>query len=406
MSIFREIPPTAGFSLHLRDFLSFCKRKNHNSSLADDFKHYLNLDYAKITCSGTAALYLILESLKELSLKKTVIIPAYVCPSVALAILRANLKIEVCDITGYDFNFDPVDLENICKKNRDILAIIPAHLGGIPLDFATIEKIVKKYEIFIIEDCAQALGAAYKGKKVGTLGDFAFFSLARGKGLTIYEGGVIAANAKEYVKIIDKAIEKLARQDFLSEALKILELFGYWIFYRPQLFWFVYRLPELFWNATGQCLKAISEYYTIDSPLHTVSKIRKLVAHVNFYRLDKEIAQQRQKATKYMEGLEEVKGIKIIKESRDSIATYPFLTLIIDEVEKRKKALEVLENSGMGVSQLYTFPITNYEYLKNRLPNKYCPGARYLAERQITLSTSVFLKCDNIASILKTIRNL
>jgi len=60
MSLFREIPPTAGFPLYWKDFLSIFKAKNPEDVLERDFKHYLNVHYAKVTCSGTTALYLIL----------------------------------------------------------------------------------------------------------------------------------------------------------------------------------------------------------------------------------------------------------------------------------------------------------------------------------------------------------
>ncbi|MDD5774297.1 MAG: nucleotide sugar aminotransferase, partial [bacterium] len=84
MSVFREIPPTAGFPLYVKDLLSFLKRDSYLFTLEADFKSYHNSPYAWVTCSGTAGLYLISESLKSLSGRKTVIIPSYICPSVAL----------------------------------------------------------------------------------------------------------------------------------------------------------------------------------------------------------------------------------------------------------------------------------------------------------------------------------
>ena len=241
MSIFREIPPTAGFSFLLKDLFSIFSKQG---SLEDDFKHYLNVPYVSVTYSGTSAFYIILESLKELSSKQTVIIPSFICPLVPLAIKRAGLKIEVCDINRENFNFDIRQLQEICTKNSDILAIVAVHLAGIPVDFDQIKQIAQNYKIFIIEDCAQSLGAIYKGKKVGALGEFSFFSLCRGKGLTIYEGGVIVTKQKEYSAIINSTIKKLTKNDLFSETLKVSELFGYWIFYRPSLF----GLP-------GSCLK-------------------------------------------------------------------------------------------------------------------------------------------------------
>ncbi len=247
MNIFKEIPPTAGLPIYIKDSLALFNRNTRRGSLEEDFKKYLGLDYIRVACSGTASFYLILESLKEVSFKKTVVIPSFICPLVPLAIERAGLRAEVCDINYADFGFNLTELKKICSDNSDILAVVPAHLAGIPVDFESLERIIKPYKIFSIEDCAQSLGAVYKGKKAGSLGDFAFFSLCRGKGLTIYEGGAIAASRKEYARVIDDKLAQLVKDDGLSEGIKLLELFGYWLFYRPQLFWFVFGLPQAFW---------------------------------------------------------------------------------------------------------------------------------------------------------------
>lgn len=406
MSIFREIPPTAGFALYARDFLSLFDSRKRKGSLEDDFKNYLNVNYALVTCSGTAAFYLILEVLKDLSGKKTVVIPSFVCPLLPLAVKRAGLDIEVCDINQDDFGFNIKELENLCSNNRDILAIVPVHLAGIPVDFDSVNKIAEKYNIFTVEDCAQALGATYKARMVGTLGDFSFFSLARGKGLTIYEGGAIATNKNEYAALIDKKIKKLVKNNFFGESLKIFELFGYWVFYRPLLFWFVFKLPQIFWNLQNKPLKAYSDYYTIDFPVQEVSKIRQLIGHVTFSRLGQEIAQQREKAGYYIRGLKSASGLKIIQELPNTQANYPYLTLIFNNPGTRNEIFKILADSGLGISQIYTLAINDYGYLKPILSERKCPNARYLAQNSITLSTNTFLRKKGLDKIINALKNL
>jgi len=406
MNVFNEVPPTAGFPLYAKDFFSTVLKKNQQGSLEEDFKNYLDVPYAQVTNSGTAAFYLILESLKDISSKKTVIIPSFICPLLPLAIKRAGFKVAVCDINKDSFNFDIQQLEKLCLENSDLLAIVAVYLGGVPLDFEAIRQIAERNKIFIVEDCAQSLGAMYKGKKVGTLGEFSFFSLCRGKGLTIYEGGVLVTRRIEYSKIINNTIERLVKDNFVSESVKILELFGYWLFYRPQLFWLVFRLPQIFWYWQGKPLKALTEYFTIDFPIHRVSGIRKLMGYIAFQRLDKEIAKQRQKVSDYIEGLKDVQGIKLITESPGALATYPYLTLLFNEPAKRQKALSTFRHLGLGVFQIYASAITDYDYMKDIVGNKVCPNARYLAERHITLTTSTFLKKESLDSIIETIKKL
>jgi len=446
MGIFREIPPTAGLLLYLKDFLSLIPIGRRENSLEDDFKNYLGVPYAKVTYSGTAAFYLILESVKRISSKRTVIIPSFICPLVPLAISRAGLKIKVCDINKDNFNFDLNQLRELCLKNNDIMAVVAVHLGGIPLDLEAIKPIAEEHKIFIIEDCAQSLGASYKGKKTGTSGEFSFFSLCRGKGLTIYEGGLIVTAQKEYCAMIEDTVKRFVNNDILSESLKIIELLGYWIFYRPRLFWFVYRLPQIFWNWRGENLKAANEYFSIDFPIHKVSGLRKSIGHSAFGRLEEEIAKQRQKAADYMEklnlpglksgdssraekaqchsshealargfpclpagrceGLKDIRTIKIIKEPGAAKATYPYLTLIFDEPARCQKAKRIFNNYGLGVSFVYLSAVTDYGYLKGILEEENSANGRYLAERIITLTTSTFLKNEELDSLVEMIKNL
>jgi len=406
MSLFREIPPTAGFPLYWKDFMPIFKVKDPNGVLERDFKNYLNVEYAKVTCSGTVALYLILETLKELSSRKTVAIPSFICPLVPLAIIRAGLTIEICDINKDSFNFSLNELGELCSKNPDILAVIPVHLGGIPLDLDPVKKISEKCGSFLIEDCAQSLGATYRDKKVGTVGDFSFFSLCRGKGLTIYEGGLVVTGKKDYGAMVDEKIDYFVKHDFILENLRILELLGYWFFYRPSLFWFVFRLPQIFWNLQGKRFKALMEYFTSDFPLHQVSKLRRLIGHAHFYHLEEEIEKQRRNASYYIEGLRNVEGIQIIQDTEQGRGTYPYLTLMFDTPEKRERALKRFKNSGLGVSQIYACAITDYDYLKPFLPGRPCSNARYVAEREITLSTSTFLKEEDLDSILNMLGDL
>ena len=125
----------------------------------------------------------ILQTLARWSSRKTVVIPAYTCPLIVFAIIQSRLKLQVCDVSPHSFEFDPEALAGFC--DRDTLAIIPTHARTC-IRFA----VAKQCGAYLIEDTAQALGARYQGKSVGLQGDAGFFSLAAGKGLSIFEGGI------------------------------------------------------------------------------------------------------------------------------------------------------------------------------------------------------------------------
>ncbi len=404
MSIIKEIPPTAGIPFTYKDLLPLVFNKT-SGTLEEDFKELLGVKYINITYSGTAALYIILQALKKLSGKKTVIIPSFICPLVPLAIERAGLKISVCDISNEGFDFEANELKNICLRNKDILAIIAVHLGGIPVNLTHILEIARDNGIFVVEDCAQSLGASYKRRASGTIGDFGFFSLCRGKGVTTYEGGAITCNDR-LSGVIKETTGEVVKNNCLSESLKLIELLGYWIFYRPGLFWFAFRLPQKFWEAQNKQEKAFIEYFTHDFPVHNVSETRKSVGHSQWARLKTEINKQREKAKYYIEKLQGINGINLILEQPESYSNYPYLTLAFKEEAKQKKALILFKESGLGVSRIYLKAITDYRYLEKIYSPLASPNARSIAARHITLSTSTFLSKADQETIIDNLKKI
>jgi dTDP-4-amino-4,6-dideoxygalactose transaminase len=224
--------------------------------------------------------------------------------------------------------------------------------------------------------------------------------------VTTYEGGIAATGNKEYAELLDRTIRRVVQNDLFSEMAMILKLFGYAVFYRPLLFWFVFRLPQLFWSWRGDTIKAAMEDFDLNFPLHSVSTVRQLIGHSQFSRLDEEARKQRLKALFYIKCLKGIKGIKLICEPQDSIATYPFVTLIFDDPGKRSRALRALEESGHGGSFVYALAIADYGYLKDIVSNRNCANARYISERTVTLSTSTFLEEADARSVVKLLKGL
>ena len=405
MSVFKEIPPTAGWPLSVTDFVRGFTQES-SGSLQNDFSDFLNIPYAQVTNSGTAAFYIILETLKKLSTKTTVVMPSYICPLIPLAIKRSGLNVEICDVASNSFDYDYQQLESICAQSHDILAILAVHLGGIPVSLEKLIVLGRTYEAFIVEDCAQSLGAQHKSRYVGTVGDFSFFSLAAGKGLTTYEGGIVATAHGNYAVLIEETYKTILKHNFFRETINIIELFGYSIFYRPQLFWFVFTLPAIFWHLRGDEVKSFAEFFSIDFPVHRISLVRQRIAHGNFHRLSTEIEGQRKKALYYMELLNNRGGLTLLKEYPHDRATYPYVSAMFDEPDKQKRALKAFANKGLGVSRVYASAITDYEYLKNILPLRHCPNGSSVNTRTITLSTSTFLKERDMDSVIDIIKNL
>ena len=119
-----------------------------------------------------------------------VIVPAITFVATMAYPLAVGAKLVFADVDPKTINMDPKDVEKkITDKTK---MIVPVHIGGYPVDMDPIMELAKKHDILVLEDAAHAFGAMYKGKKIGTIGDFAAFSMHEVKNITSFgEGGIL-----------------------------------------------------------------------------------------------------------------------------------------------------------------------------------------------------------------------
>lgn len=129
-----------------------------------------------------------------------VIIPALSFVATGNAVLQVGLKPVFVDIDRKTLNIDPDKIEEVVTDRTR--AIMPVHLMGKPAAMDEINSIAKKYNLYVIEDAAEAHGAEYKGKKAGALGDMGAFSLYVAHIVTTIEGGIITTDNSEFAQII------------------------------------------------------------------------------------------------------------------------------------------------------------------------------------------------------------
>lgn len=157
----------------------------------EKFSSYIGVKYGVATSNGTAALHLALAVL-QVKRKDEVLVPALTFASVANVVLYIGATPVFVDSHPDYWCINPSKVEkNITKKTK---AIIPVHLYGNPCDMDSVMKIARDYDLYVIEDCAEAHGAEYKGRKVGTFGDIACFSFYGNKIITTGEGGMCLTN--------------------------------------------------------------------------------------------------------------------------------------------------------------------------------------------------------------------
>ncbi|MBM4339179.1 MAG: DegT/DnrJ/EryC1/StrS family aminotransferase [Deltaproteobacteria bacterium] len=166
------------------------------------FAELLGVKEAVALSSGTDADILALSVLHDFGAKQgdEVIVPALSFVATGNAVVHAGFKPVFVDIDRKTLNIDVHQIESaITEKTR---AIMPVHLMGKPADMDGVNAIAKRYGLAVVEDAAEAHGARYKGKPVGTLGDLGAFSLYVAHIITTGEGGIVVTGNEAYAQIL------------------------------------------------------------------------------------------------------------------------------------------------------------------------------------------------------------
>lgn len=157
-----------------------------------EFSEYINVNHAIATANGSLALEMALHALQIGSDDEVIVTPRSFIASASSVVLKGATPV-FADIDSESQNITADSIRKvISSKTR---AIIVVHLAGWPCDMDAIMKIAKEKNLYVIEDCAQALGAKYKDKPVGSMGDVSIFSFCHDKILTTGgEGGMLVTN--------------------------------------------------------------------------------------------------------------------------------------------------------------------------------------------------------------------
>ena len=158
----------------------------------DNFAKFCDLKYCIGVGNGTDALEIAINSL-QLPPNSEIITQGNTYLGTCLGALNNGHKLRLTDIDPNTYMMDVSQLEELINENTKV--IMPVHLYGCSADMDKIMTIAQKYNLYVIEDCAQAHGCLYKGKKVGTFGDIACYSFYPGKNLGAFgDGGAIVTN--------------------------------------------------------------------------------------------------------------------------------------------------------------------------------------------------------------------
>jgi perosamine synthetase len=152
---------------------------------------FLGVAHVVAVSSGTAALHIALDAL-DLQPEDEVLVPTLTFVATTQAIVMAGATPVFCDVEATTFNLDVRDAA--ARVTPRTKAILPVHYGGTSCDMDAVRELAAEARLTVVEDAAHAFGSAYKGRKIGTLGDVTCFSFDPIKNITCGEGGAIATN--------------------------------------------------------------------------------------------------------------------------------------------------------------------------------------------------------------------
>jgi len=388
-----EVPPTAGLPLKWSDLIGLTSEPDLGPALAA----FLGVESVGVACSGTASLIVALETLKRRIGRRTVVIPAYTCPLVPLAIAYVGLKVKLCDLSPDRFDFDPDALAAAC--DGDTLAVVPTHLGGMVANLEPVFETAKRAGAFVVEDAAQALGATWRGRPVGTLGDIGIYSLSRGKGLTVYEGGCWVARSRELRAATADTADQLLPSRVGIEFLRFVQVIGYRLFYNPVGLRLVYGVPLRRALARRDLIRAVGDEFRHEITLHRMSSWRRRIGAAALSRLPAAISANARRGHARARELQQTPGVTVVDELPDTTGTWPVLTVLTEFSEMRDRIMERLWSEGLGINRTFLHDLTGYKHLETIIPRADVRNARSLADRSFSVSNSEYLSEEDFRRI-------
>jgi perosamine synthetase len=318
------------------------------------FAKYCGVKHGVAVNTGTSALHLTLAAL-DIKEGDEVITTPLSCVATTNPILYLNATPVFADIEPATLNINPSLVER--KISKRTKAILPVHLFGHPANLDPLMETAEKHNIPVIEDAAQAHGAKYKGKKVGSIGHVSCFSFYADKGITTVEGGMAITNDSE-----------------LADKMRLLRTFGMHKdkkFYHP-LLGYNYKMPDI--NAA--------------------------IGLVQLPKLEKYI-QQRRSNIKRIKEQAKSKNLNLPSEQNYAFNVYYVLHILANK--DRDKTVRHLEKSGIETRPLLSFIPEQPPYRKYKYKTDDYTVAKRAHEKGFYISNSPQLtekELDYIASTL------
>ncbi|MCX5715314.1 MAG: UDP-4-amino-4,6-dideoxy-N-acetyl-beta-L-altrosamine transaminase [Candidatus Omnitrophica bacterium] len=318
----------------------------------DKVASYCGARYAVSVNSGTSALHAACFA-AGISSKDEVITPAISFAASSNCVLYCGGIPKFADVLEDTITIDPASAKKLITKKTK--AIIPVDFAGHPAELDEIKKIAARNGLIVIEDAAHALGAEYKGSKVGCgkYSDMTILSFHAVKHITTGEGGMVLTNRKDiYEKLV-----MFRNHGITRDKVKLINKNKPAWFYEMQFLGFNYRLTDI------QCALGLSQM----DKLNSFIKRRKEI--VKFYKQE----------------FDSMEKVMCLNERGYAASSWHIFPIQIMIAKRRDEIFNALRSKGIGVN-LHYIPIYLQPYYKKLgYKNGLCPRAEKYYERTITL---------------------
>ena len=328
---------------------------------------YVGAKYAVAVSNGTAALHVACLAAGIGEGDEVITTPLTFAAS-SNCVLYCGGRTVFADIDPRTYDIDPEDVRRkITEKTK---AIIPVHLSGQPCDLDAIHKIAEEYGLLVIEDAAHAIGAEYKGQKIGGLSDMTVFSFHPVKHVTTGEGGAVTTNSEElYQRLMLFRTHGITRNpDLMTENQ------GGWYYQQLDL-GYNYRITDF------QCALGISQ----------------------LKKVDRSVARRREIAARYDEAFKDVPGLIIPYQVPDGKNSYHLYILQFTDVD-RKAAYDRLQAAGIHVNvhyiPTYTFPY----YRTHGYADTCCPNAEAVYRNILSIPMYYGLTDEQVEYVIENVK--
>lgn len=395
LRIGRTLPPAVasiGFKNIVNGILAMFQGDCSIKVFSEQLKDYFNVKHCFLLSSGKAALTVSLMALRKISPEHDeVLIPAYTCYSVPASIIRAGLKIRICDIDPETLDFDYEELQAHLTDSKRILCVIPTHLFGILADVKRVQSLIGGNMPYVLEDATQAMGEAIGSDKAGNLGDVGIISLGRGKAFSTVEGGILLTNNENIAAVIQKIYEPIPAYGVFDRLKLVSYAAAITVLIKPWLFWIPKSLPFL---GLGETI------YSLSYPILKLTPFQAGLADGWQTRLSEVQAVRKKNVALYLAA--GVDGPSILKGKDSGYIRFPAYVGINERATILDKSLQ----SGLGLAVIYPATVATIPELIGHIVGGNSAKAALISQKLVSLPVHLFVRDRDRLKIISLLHSV